>query len=78
MLSIFLLRASLEQLLILEEENKSSNDGNSADSEGGEESELGDKSLGETTIRLHLQPNHGRPKDCDPNRLYVNIALSSL
>lgn len=57
-------------LIKIDEPSKSSNDGNSADSEGGEESEIGDRSLNsDKTVKLHNQPL--RPdalKKHDPNR----------
>lgn len=57
-------------LIKIDEPSKSSNDGNSADSEGGEESEIGDRSLNsDRSVKLHNQPL--RPdalKKHDPNR----------
>lgn len=69
--------------LILDEENKSSN-GNSADTEGEEESEIGEKSLDKNTAaanKLHYQPvSHLQDKNRkhDPNRysLPSSILLS--
>ena len=63
----------LNMALISDEENKSSN-GNSADTEGEEESEIGEKSLDKNTTaasKLHYQPvSHLQDKNRkhDPNR----------
>lgn len=62
-----------------DEPSKSSNDGNSADSEGGEESEIGDRSLNsDKTVKLHNQPL--RPdalKKHDPNRYRLHFDRES-
>ena len=54
-----------------DEASKSSNDGNSADTEGEGESEIGDKSLDSErlTVKLHNQPvRHDGNRKHDPNR----------
>lgn len=66
----------------LDEENKSSN-GNSADTEGEEESEIGEKSLDKNTaaaIKLHYQPvSHLQDKNRkhDPNRYRLQFDRES-
>lgn len=68
---------------ISDEENKSSN-GNSADTEGEEESEIGEKSLDKNTaaaIKLHYQPvSHLQDKNrkYDPNRYILLCSISLL
>lgn len=68
---------------ISDEENKSSN-GNSADTEGEEESEIGEKSLDKNTaaaIKLHYQPvSHLQDKNGkhDPNRYMLPCSTISL
>ena len=67
-------------VLISDEENKSSN-GNSADTEGEEESEIGEKSLDKNTAaanKLHYQPvSHLQDKNRkhDPNRYTLPCSI---